>query len=867
MTCKNRFAIAIVEKGVKLRSLLVLLVCFVNAGLGVSAWAQSVNEYVSLGAPDPWVEIRELQDVTKGDYPDRDSYYLLVDWQDRLDVNEEVDFVRYAEVLTTSNAVENSATLQIQLDPDYHKIKIHHVRVIRDGQIIDKTNLENFEIFRAETERDKLIYNGRLELSYLVPDVRAGDVLDYAYSRYGKNPALKGHFSIRLQQSFDDVVLDLHHRLLISNTFPVNELSLNGGVEPEITKGVQYDEYQWELSLLEPEIVDADQPSWAISYPQYHLSSFKDWSEVGQYFAPHYEIDDTDRKAIQDVVGQIQAEHSNPSDQLRAALDFVQSNIRYVGVEIGSGGYIPRSPQTTMEKRYGDCKDMTLLLKTFLSELDIEAKPVLVDFDRLGGLSQFQPSYTVFDHVLIRAEVGGKAYILDPTRGQQLGDLSSLQQGVFYKGVEISAESRGMLSLDVPTPEFHEDFLEVYDMVDMNAPIKMRSVSTYHAYRADSMYNWYKREGTKGVADSFLKFYQDKYPTIEQVGDVRFETDASAGWFKIEVNYEIPDAWDPNEDDGMKYLDIYASETDSNIPDFKGSARSTPFGISHPIHGRQVIRLQVNDNWSFEDEEVHHSFDAFDYSKVTTFEDDLYEETYIYKTKQDHIDPEKFPEVMAVLSEIDDELGVALRYPIEEVDDPSEDWVLILLGLLWVAGLLGSSIYVLMTIKHHDPSAAEQVFYPVRLSKFIPMTILTFGMYELYWAFRQWRWVRVHKGEKIWPTWRAIFGVITNFSLFPRMARESEQGFKWFKNWAIPLATIILLLNICSAMIDEFDVPLWTSIAVYWIALLAFVPVVMQVEKLNEERPNILDENSKYGWQAILGIIVSAPLYYFIFLT
>ena len=46
----------------------------------------------------------------------------------------------------------------------------------------------------------------------------------------------------------------------------------------------------------------------------------------------------------------------------------LQNNINYVAFEDGLGGFIPRGAASVCDKRYGDCKDKSLLLVTLLRD-------------------------------------------------------------------------------------------------------------------------------------------------------------------------------------------------------------------------------------------------------------------------------------------------------------------------------------------------------------------------------------------------------------------------------------------------------------------------------------------------------------------
>ena len=50
----------------------------------------------------------------------------------------------------------------------------------------------------------------------------------------------------------------------------------------------------------------------------------------------------------------------------RVAVNFVQNEIRYMGIETGKYSHKANSPEKVFKQRYGDCKDKSLLLASIL---------------------------------------------------------------------------------------------------------------------------------------------------------------------------------------------------------------------------------------------------------------------------------------------------------------------------------------------------------------------------------------------------------------------------------------------------------------------------------------------------------------------
>jgi len=147
-------------------------------------------------------------------------------------------------------------------------------------------------------------------------------------------------------------------------------------------------------------------------------STFNDWQGISRLFFPIYA--DASRlnpkSALKQEAARIAATRTTPLDRAAAALKLVQQDIRYIYVGLNGGNLTPTSADETWKRRYGDCKAKTVLLLALLRELGVEAEAVLVNNNiDLDGLGERLPSPRMFDHVLVRARIDGKAYWLDGT--------------------------------------------------------------------------------------------------------------------------------------------------------------------------------------------------------------------------------------------------------------------------------------------------------------------------------------------------------------------------------------------------------------------------------------------------------------------
>jgi len=170
--------------------------------------------------------------------------------------------------------------------------------------------------------------------------------------------------------------------------------------------------------------------------------------------------------------------------RLAKVADFMQQQIRYVGIEIGIGNLQPHAAQEVFQKRYGDCKDKATLMVAMLDAVGIRATWVAVDTNR-GFVDPGTPSIAGnhmiaaieipkgYDHPRLQAVVtarGGKRYLIfDPTNPYvPVGQLPDYEQGGY--GLLVAGADSQVIPLPVLKPDT--------DTVDRNANFELAADGT-----------------------------------------------------------------------------------------------------------------------------------------------------------------------------------------------------------------------------------------------------------------------------------------------------------------------------------------------------------------------------------------------------
>lgn len=79
------------------------------------------------------------------------------------------------------------------------------------------------------------------------------------------------------------------------------------------------------------------------------------------------------------------------------------------------------------------------------------------------------------------------------------------------------------------------------------------------------------------------------------------------------------------------------------------------------------------------------------------------------------------------------------------------------------------------TLSAETPTERPLPYFPVSLRKLIVLWICSFGLYELYWQFCHWLYIRDYEKSRISPGARAVFGFIFLYPLLRRIRRSVDS--------------------------------------------------------------------------------------------
>lgn len=258
-------------------------------------------------------------------------------------------------------------------------------------------------------------------------------------------PALQPGSTVAVQSEYSATGDLPQDRIPLESEVPVARVTVRVAVRGERRvaarvsaplEATQVAEGSWEFRDLPARSVDdrlaaewAPEPPRAIlvlDYPGTGGAAFDRWERVADWYRRLFERAERGGPDVERVAreaGLASGRDGSAAPDPVEAAGAVARSLRYFSIALGWGGYVPRDPQTSLRRGFGDCKDKTQLAIALLGAAGIEAWPVLVMAPSDGHVPDDLPALGWFNHVVVGIPWGerprrpGMAIVEDPALG------------------------------------------------------------------------------------------------------------------------------------------------------------------------------------------------------------------------------------------------------------------------------------------------------------------------------------------------------------------------------------------------------------------------------------------------------------------
>ena len=169
-----------------------------------------------------------------------------------------------------------------------------------------------------------------------------------------------------------------------------------------------------------------------------------------------------------------------------------------------------------------------------------------------------------------------------------------------------------------------------------------------------------------------------------------------------------------------------------------------------------------------------------------------------------------------------------------------------------------------MTTDNQQTQSDKPLFLYISPARLILLSIASMSLYEAYWIYKNWRYIKERDGLDIKPFWRGIFGIFYCHSLLRRIHEDNDARTVQEPTFSAGgLATGWVILLIFANIVSRAPSIAAIIIAAFIPSFLCLVPVQNYINSVTEKR----NPNQKlYGWSSghivclVFGLIIWALL-------
>ena len=423
------------------------------------------------------------------------------------------------------------------------------------NEFINEFNIPRYDegvIIRLETRRE-----------YLQPEFFG------RFQLRDENPALSRSIAFTFPQD-----CDLAYGLENPEELNVEQSLVEEGGKKKIEINVRNlgDTWSWRKT----EFPEQWYAAFYVSFPPKGKHSYS-WKELGDHYL-HLQLSNqtyASSPEIQALAGLVKG--STQAELIQNSFDTIVRKIRYHADEEGRFAFFPRKASTILKNGYGDCKEISTLLKTLLQAYKVTAYPALIATANHCQPVEKYPSLSDFNHVILATGASGSNYqFLDGT--ETWGKAGNSYYDLICRTAFVIKPGGSHLVLVTARNDFQNRIVTHARVTrtKKETPWTLKGDIQLIGYPALQFFrelNWSDTAEKKSLAKLFLQKQFGIYPS-----SVDFNAPDSAS---VTLSYEalFQENYIAMEKGGFRLAvpGLYAAAADNSLEQYKGPRQLKPF--------------------------------------------------------------------------------------------------------------------------------------------------------------------------------------------------------------------------------------------------------------------------------------------------
>lgn len=675
---------------------------------------QTVFSQVAIKKKPNWVTSEKYNHNPSVSEDEISQGLLTLLYEEQINIDIEEYYIKSALKVTENVGAQPASNISVNFDPSYQKLTFHSINIIREGKIINKLLPNSFQTMRRELSAENYIYDGSLSAVTNLSDIRMGDIVEYSYTIKGFNPIHKDHFASTINLRTSTPVGKLYLKLVSREKLLFKYFKTAQKIqEKKINNKYVYTFKEEDIPAYKYEI---QTPVWHIGSGIVNVSNYSSWKEVVDWGVDVYKYDRNLSQELLSKIEKIKKSNKTEGERIKACLDFVQDEVRYLGLESGIGAYKPNSPNKVFEQLFGDCKDKSMLFVAMLRAMNINAYPALINTYLKGTLKDFLPSPYQFNHCVTKVITSdGGEYWYDPTISNQGGQYTNVAFPDYRLGLVLKKGNEDLEEIfpfDTSLIEITDNF--ILEEVGKGATLSINSV--YKDASADNMRSYFKNNSISSINKEYENYYSKYFNNIRSTKKPEFNDDIENNIFTINEEYKIDSIWKPSILENHLALEFYPYSI-IDILSLPGKAnRKQPFAMLYPATRNHVINVKLPHEWSVDQRGVNINSPNlyYDFEIAYLPKEFLLTLNHSLKIQKDHVSTEEFPRFYQDMKKLDTRMGYSLVIPKDgnsKVNSISSSTVIQILGALLFWGLIAILIWLSIKIYKYDPTPKLESYF------------------------------------------------------------------------------------------------------------------------------------------------------------
>lgn len=307
--------------------------------------------------------------------------------------------------INNDSGIAKNKTFRFGFNQEYDNAYINHLNILdSQSNLITKYDPSTSYI---TTDKDGINADDDKTINVPIPSLSVGVIIDYAYTIETKATYETQPFEDEL---FVSSVTNQYKAIILKGDIDnIKILASADIIHNKISENLIFWEYNdlpnYKKTPLIPDFQDV--------FPWLKFStSAKDWVTTGDTYLELIKKK-LNSKIDQNLILSLTNESSDKVKNASAIISYVQNNISYQALEFGWRSQIPNKSTTTLNNKYGDCKDHAVLLVDMLNSVNIKAKLALVNSG--SDININLSNHNQFNHVVVYLPEINNGVFIDTT--------------------------------------------------------------------------------------------------------------------------------------------------------------------------------------------------------------------------------------------------------------------------------------------------------------------------------------------------------------------------------------------------------------------------------------------------------------------